>query len=196
MNETNRVRAVSLLAVLPTVLPIMIGAAVLATSVACVAPAAPDAARTADQLALIELTHRYAWGIDTNDREMLATVFARDAKAHYVEVGKKVLDLDVRLDGFDAIYEWLDAGVGGRKGADGLPWHFMSNHLIDLDGDTASMTWYMHNRTMAAGGVYYVEAVRTQAGWRIKRLRLEEQTWKPEAYRDRMGDPSLRSGPE
>lgn len=196
MNEANRLRPVSLLAVLTTAMRSVTVAAALVTSVACVAPADSDAARTADQLALIELTHRYAWGIDTNDREMLATVFAPDAKAHYVEVGKKVLDLDVRLDGFDAIYEWLHAGLGGRKGADGLPWHFMSNHLIDLDGDTASMTWYMHNRTMAAGGVYYVEAVRTKAGWRIKQLRLEEQTWKPEAYRDRIGNPSLRSGPD
>jgi len=170
--------------------------ALQATFVVPLAAADPAMAKAADHIALTELTHRYAWGIDTNDREMLATVFTKDAKAHYVEVGEKVLDLDVRLDGFDAIYEWLHAGLGGRKGADGLPWHFMSNHLIDIDGDAASMTWYMHNRGMAAGGVYYVEAVRTKAGWRIARLRLEEQTWKPEAYRDRIGDPSLRSQPD
>ena len=190
MIRMNRVRSLTWLAVQV--------AAVACTAAVSDAAAGPTEARTADHLALVELTHRYAWGIDTNDREMLAAVFTPDAKAHYVEVGPKVLDLDVRLDGFDAIYEWLHAGLGGRKGADGLPWHFMSNHLIEFDGDgdRASMTWYMHNRKMAAGGVYYVEAVRTQAGWRIEKLRLEEQTWKPEAYRDRIGDPSLRSKPE
>jgi len=147
-----------------------------------VAAASPDSSDTRDRLELVELTHRYAWALDTVDRELLSQVFTHDAEAHYVEVGPKIIDLDVRLEGFDDIWEWLHAGVGHRKGPAGLPYHFMSNHLIELNGDMAQMRYFMHNRPVSGGGVYYVDAVRTKKGWRIARLRLEEQIWKPEAY--------------
>ena len=157
------------------------------------AAAQPDDQDLRDQLALTELSHRYAWAIDTMDRELLAQVFTPDAQAHYLEVGPKVLGLDARLDGFDEIHDWLESGLGHRKGPAGLPWHFMSNHLIELDGDRAKMRFYMHNRPLAAGGVYYVDAVRTAEGWRIARLRLEEQTWKADAY-EGSPKPELRKG--
>lgn len=166
--------------------------------VSCVlllAAAQPGDQDLSDQLALTELSHRYAWAIDTMDRALLAEVFTPDAKAHYVEVGPKILGLDARLDSFDEIYAWLESGLGHRKGPAGLPWHFMSNHLIELEGDRAKMRFYMHNRPLAAGGVYYVDAVRTAKGWRIARLRLEEQTWKAEAY-EGTPQPEMRKGSE
>ena len=149
------------------------------SALAAASAAASDAD---DRMALTELTHRYAFAIDTLDRALLSRVFTPDASAHYVEVGPPILGLDVQLEGFDSIYEWLREGLSHRKPSASLPQHFMSNHLIDLDGDKARMTYYMHNRAMAGGGVYYVDAIRTQAGWRIQKLRLEEQIWKPEAY--------------
>ena len=170
-------------------LPLVLGAGALVL----LAAAQPDDQDLRDQLALTELSHRYAWAIDTMDRELLAQVFTPDAQAHYVEVGPKVLGLDARLDGFDEIHAWLESGLGHRKGPAGLPWHFMSNHLIELDGDRAKMRFYMHNRPLAAGGVYYVDAVRTPEGWRMARLRLEEQTWKAEAY-EGSPQPELRKG--
>lgn len=160
---------------------------------ALLAAARPDSTWARDQIELTELTHRYAWAIDTLDREMLSRVFTPDAKAHYLEVGPEVLGLDVRLDGFDEIWAWLHEGLGHREGPAGHPWHFMSNHLIEIDGDQARLRYYMHNRPMAAGGVYYVTATRTPEGWRISRLRLEEQIWKPTAY---SGDsrPAMKKG--
>ena len=169
----NRIAFASPLFVLPTLL--------LALS-ALIAAASPDSSEVRDRLELVELTHRYAWAIDTVDRELLSQFFTPDASAHYVEVGPQVLGLDVRLEGFDEIWDWLYEGLAHRKGPAGLPWHFMSNHLIEIDGDEARLRYYMHNRPLAAGGVYYADAVRTAKGWRVARLRLEEQTWKPEAY--------------
>lgn len=164
----------------------------LSTALAGGSALAASTAETAvDHIALKELTHRYALGIDTisseEGKQLLSTVFTEDSVAHYVEVGSNVLDMDVTLEGFTEIYHWLKEGLGHRKGTEGLPWHFMTNHLIDVNGDTATMKVYMHNRTMAAGGVYYIDAVRTRDGWRVKNFKLEEQMWKPEAY---------KSGPE
>ena len=138
---------------------------------------------TADRLALIELANRYAWGIDTLDRTMLSTVFTHDAVAEYVEVGSNVLGMNERLEGFDAIWTWLHAGLANRKGHDGLPMHYMTNHLVELNGDRARVRCFQHNRSLAAGGVYTMDAVRTEQGWRVQKLRLEEQIWKPEMYR-------------
>ena len=91
------------------------------------------------------------------------------------------------MHGFDAIWNWLYSNLKSRKGPAALPMHFMSNHRIEIDGDTAHMTYYMHNRAMSGGGVYYADALRTSEGWRIHRLRLEEQIWKPEAYGAQIG---------
>ena len=84
--------------------------------------------------------------------------------------------------GFDAIFAWLQKNLGTRVGWKGVPMHFVQNHLVELHGDTATMKFYMHNRAMSAGGIYTFQAIRTPEGWRIKRLTLQEQLWKPEAY--------------
>lgn len=146
--------------------------------------AAASASRLADRLDVISLASGYAWGVDTLDREMLAGVFAADAVADYVAVGPNPMNLDEHLEGFPAIFDWLHANLAHRKGTAGLPMHFVSNELAHVDGDAALLRYYMHNRASSVGGVYYVKAVRTPEGWRIRHLRLEEQTWDPGAYAD------------
>lgn len=160
-----------------------------------VTPMSATASDTDDKIALTELTHRYAFAIDTLDRSLLSRVFTPDASAHYLEVGPPILGLDVQLEGFDSIYAWLQEGLSHRTAAASLPQHFMSNHIIDVDGDSARMTYYMHNRAMAGGGVYYVDAIRTKAGWRIQKLRLEEQIWKPEVY-ENQPKPEMKLRPQ
>ena len=177
----------------PSASPFFVALSLVAALAVLGAASQPDASDVRDRLELVELTHRYAWAIDTVDRDELARFFTPDASAHYVEVGPKVLGLDVRLEGFDEIWDWLYQGLAHRKGPAGLPMHYMSNHLIELEGDTARLRYYMHNRSLAAGGVYYAEAVRTPAGWRVAKLRLEEQTWKPEVY-ENTPKPDMKRG--
>lgn len=143
-----------------------------------------------DRLDVIELSSRYAWGIDTLDRDLLAHTFAPDAVAEYKGVGEPRFNLDEHLEGFDAIFAWLQKNLGSRSGWKGVPMHFVQNHLVELQGDSATLKFYMHNRAMSAGGIYTFKAIRTPAGWRISRLLLQEQLWKPEAY---SGDSSARS---
>lgn len=135
-----------------------------------------------DRLDVLLLGNRYAWGVDTLDRELLAATFAEDAVADYVAVGDNPLNLNEHLVGFPAIFDWLQANLGHRKGTEGLPMHFVTNQLVELRGEEADLRYYMHNRASSVGGVYYVEAIKTAAGWRIHRLRLEEQTWDATAY--------------
>jgi len=143
---------------------------------------AEDAQTVADRLDVLELSSRYGWGVDAVDKAALARVFAPDAIAEYVGVGENAMALNEHLEGFEAIYGWLQKNLGQRKGTQGVPVHFVTNQIVELHGDSADLRYYMHNRWMAAGGVYHVTAIRTPVGWRIARLRLEEQTWKPEHY--------------
>lgn len=142
-----------------------------------------DRAReTADRAEIIALSSQYAWGVDSLDRSLLARTFHAEATAHYLAVGENPMNLDVRLEGFPAIFAWLHANLSQRKGHAGLPMHFVSNALVDLRGDEATLRFYMHNRASSVGGAYYIEAERAAAGWRIKSLNLEEQTWDASAY--------------
>ncbi len=135
-----------------------------------------------DRIEVAALANQYAWGVDTLDRALLAQTFAKDASAHYLAVGSNPMNLDAQLSSFDEIFGWLDRHLGHRKPTESLPVHFVSNRIVTLDGDAATLRFYMHNRAMSVGGVYTVGAIRTRAGWRIGSLLLEEQTWDASAY--------------
>jgi hypothetical protein len=129
----------------------------------------------ADRQAVIRLIHQYAHGIDGRDESLLRATFTADAVAEYKGVN---FPMDVRLEGFPAILEWLNAQVGNREGA--LPWHYMDTHLVEVDGNRASLKTFQHNRHLSGIGVYTVEAVRTAQGWRIQKLHLDERLLDPE----------------
>ncbi|MFO0690548.1 MAG: nuclear transport factor 2 family protein [Myxococcota bacterium] len=128
----------------------------------------------ADRQAVIRLIHQYAHGIDGHDKELLSRTFTADAVAEYKGVN---FPMDVTLRGFPAILEWLDAQVGGREGA--APWHYMDTHLVEVNGNRATLKTFQHNRHMSGVGLYTVEAVRTSQGWRIQKLHLDERILDP-----------------
>jgi SnoaL-like domain len=133
----------------------------------------------ADRQAVIRLIHQYAQGLDGRDEALLRRTFAADAVAVYKGVN---FPMDVRLEGFPAIWEWLNAQVGSRESA--APWHYMDTHLVDVTGDAATLKTFQHNRHLSAVGVYTVDAVRTDQGWRIQKLHLDEQILDPKLLED------------
>jgi hypothetical protein len=133
----------------------------------------------ADRQAVIRLIHQYAHGLDGRDEALLRRTFASDAVAEYKGVN---FPMDVRLEGFAAIHEWLTAQVGDREGA--LPWHYMDTELVEVEGDHATLRAYQHNRLLSAIGVYTVDATRTPEGWRITKLHLDERILDPKLLED------------
>ena len=128
----------------------------------------------ADRQAVIRLIEQYAHGIDGLDDALLARTFAPDAVATYKGLN---YPMDVRLEGFPAIRDWLRAQLS--DGSRGIPWHYMDTHLVEVDGDRGTLKTYQHNRTLAGVGVYSVEARRTAFGWRIARLHLDQRILDP-----------------
>ena len=125
-----------------------------------------------DRIEIHELLNRYAHAIDFMDWRLLEEVFTEDAIADYSSTGEYVEVESVRR-GRDQIIDYYATAMAPFEGV----LHFMTNHLVDLEGDRASTTSYMHVLNLGMGGLYRCRCRRTQAGWRIEHLELEERTF-------------------
>lgn len=122
-----------------------------------------------DRLDLIELIHRYAAIIDLKQYGDVPRVFCADAVANYESMRAYVGD-DFEPRGAADIRRWLEQYTGAR-----VSMHLMHNHVVDIDGDRATMRVYMHNTNSSIVGIYYIGARREPDGWRIESLRLDER---------------------
>lgn len=133
-----------------------------------------NAASTAlDRLDIIELIHRYAAVIDLKRYDDVPSVFADDAVCNYESMRAWVGD-DFEPRGAADIRRWLEQYTGHRQSM-----HLMHNHVVELRGDEATMRCYMHNTNSSIVGIYYLEARREPAGWRLTRLQLDERFVEP-----------------
>jgi len=76
------------------------------------------------------------------------------------------------IEGFERIFSRVSEVLGVRPGY-GPPWRFVPNEPIDLDGDRAQMSAYLHDRYHKVGGMYQFDATRRPEGWRPTKLRVE-----------------------
>lgn len=121
-----------------------------------------------DRAAIIDVTIRYAWALDSRSWDDLDTVFLPDATAFMTEdlVGREAIKARVRR-----ALEPLD-----------LSQHIIANHQIVIEGDRASCRCYLQAQHVreAAGrspnfivaGRYEDQLVRTADGWRIAHRNL------------------------
>jgi SnoaL-like protein len=117
-----------------------------------------------DRENLVELTHRYATAIDGHQYSLLTEVFTDDAQVDYGEVGQWTGGTEVAAF-MEAAHVMAAHTI-----------HRMTNQVIDIDGDTATMRTYVDalillNDGSGANPVGFYDdcAVRTSDGWRIAR---------------------------
>jgi hypothetical protein len=130
-------------------------------------------AELADRAAIIEVTHRYCWALDSRDWPLLDRVFTHDATAEL---------LSPLLQGRDAIRARIRNSIDPLDATQ----HTVTNHMITLHGDTASSRCYLHSQHVlhsvdgvphyVVAGRYEDEMVRGSDGWRITFRRLVH-TW-------------------
>lgn len=132
--------------------------------------AAPASALTpgtlADVHAIRDLTHAYAHAVDDSRLDDLVALFADDAEWDTTEFGMGV------ERGQAAIREFFAGLIRTTRER----CHMALNHRIDVDGDTASGTVYLHayvlmddGRRDESVGYYTDDYVRTAQGWRFRR---------------------------
>jgi SnoaL-like domain len=115
-----------------------------------------------DREEIIDVTIRYATAIDNRQYQLLSTVFTANAELDYGEVGK--------WTGAAEVTAFMDLAHAGATNT----LHRMSNQVVALDGDSATMRTYVDALILGpdgsgvnAIGYYDDEAVRTADGWRI-----------------------------
>jgi len=120
-----------------------------------------------DRDEIVALTIRYATAIDSEQYEMLSTVFTADADLDYGEVG--------HWTGAAEVTEFMD--LAHRGAANTL--HRMSNQIVDVNGDAATARTYVDALILGpdgsgvnAIGYYDDELARTGDGWRISKRKF------------------------
>jgi hypothetical protein len=129
-----------------------------------------------DSVALVDLTHRYAAGVDLLDREAYARCFTET--------------IEIDFGSFDAsavkvmtVQEWSDYCWNNLEGIDSSQ-HFITNHrLVADDDDRATIFAYVQAYHYLDGegsyllyGHYTFSARRSAEGWKLFRVRFDK-TW-------------------
>ena len=135
-----------------------------------------DLRRTVDRADLTGLLTLWARAIDFPDWDTLRDdVFAEDVTWEWRATdGQRALGDETR--GRAATVAWFARAIR----PDTRIRHVLTNHVYGIENDTARTTSYMQlidsaNLSCAASGLVIAEHVRTDAGWRIRHLRVEEQ---------------------
>ncbi|MBW9210330.1 nuclear transport factor 2 family protein [Mumia sp. zg.B53] len=118
-----------------------------------------------DRVDLVDLVSRLGRCLDTRDFDGLRDVFAPDGR---------VVTLGGTAEGHDAL-----VAQAARKHSQGNVWHSVTGHVIDLDGDTATIRANLlvafaegvaDPAPFLLGEVYDMEAQRGDRGWRLTRM--------------------------
>ena len=131
--------------------------------------------RLADESDLMDLIHRYAFGLDHEDWELWRSVFADEVTMDMSDYQPEPPPQPAPADLVVANARVMFAGLERSQ-------HFMGSHRFSIDGDTATITAHMraeHWLHTGQGsdrytmfGTYFDEAVRTEDGWKLVRIRL------------------------
>ena len=124
-----------------------------------------------DEKSIVDVCVRYATAIDDRDWARLRSCFLPDAVGNY--------HADRRLDGAEAIVETIRTAVTPLTRTQ----HLVTNFIVDLQGDEATSSCYLHAQHVREGvpdgdkyviaGRYVDRFARTEDGWRIRERRLD-----------------------
>ena len=129
--------------------------------------------QVSDRIEIDDLLIRYTRAIDTQDWDLLDTVFTPDAHVDYVSSGGIA-------GAYPEVREWLGKALSIFP----VTLHAITNSEIELDGDRAKGRTLVTNPMVMPGegekqiftvyAYYHDELLRTVEGWRIAQ-RVEEQ---------------------
>jgi hypothetical protein len=130
-----------------------------------------------DRNALGDLLHRYCRTLDEADHEGLRSCVTDDLHAEHGEMIPPIEGGDA----FVAVVQHAPPSIKRWQ-------HYVSNLEIDVRGDEATVWAFLHAwhevdlgagyQLVPAGGRYEIDAVRTDDGWRMRRL-IVHHTWEP-----------------
>lgn len=141
----------------------------------------------ADRLAVVDALYRFAAGIDTRNRELLASAFAENAVQDFRPAAAKAGFEFPVLEGRALIVDALSTALASLDTT-----HSVSNPRVEIDGDRARLDVLVeaqhvprsdHGRHYLMKNRYDVELVRAGDVWLIERTTVDN-IW-------RSGDPAV-----
>ena len=135
-----------------------------------------DAQTISDRFEIDDLLTTYTMAIDSADWDALDRVFTPDAHIDYTASGGTA-------GPFPEVKAWLAEMLPMVSGMQ----HLLGQKRVEIDGDEAHVRAYFYNPMamdqpdgtkwhLDIAGVYLHTLVRTEAGWRSRRL-VEELLW-------------------
>ena len=140
----------------------------------------PDLQLLLDRAAVSDVVHAYAAGLDRRDWVLYRSIFVDEIEMDFASVGIRV-----------GVYKADDWVRDARSLFDGFTatQHTSTNHVHEISGDAATCVSNMQaehflapepGATAAApdaerwtiGGYYVNDLVRTEAGWKLRRVKL------------------------
>lgn len=126
--------------------------------------------RLIDRQEIWDVIQQFARAVDRLDRELYETTYHPGA----------IDDHGVFIGGRDEFYDWMEPVLREQRHS---TQHFMGNHVVEIDGDTAHAETYFINSSMTkqgkpftmVGGRYVDRLVRENGRWVIfKRVLLTD----------------------
>ena len=131
--------------------------------------------RLIDESDLADLIHRYAFGLDHQDWKLWRSVFAdevtMDMSDYQPDPPPRPAPADLVVGNARVLFAGLERSQ-----------HFIGSHRFAVDGDAATITAHMraeHWLHTGQGsdrytmfGTYFDEAIRTDDGWKLVKVRL------------------------
>jgi hypothetical protein len=119
---------------------------------------------------IMEVLSRYCQLIDARNWDELPKVFTKDAECGYVRELDGVRESFPPAEGIEGIKSWLASSLRPVE-----TMHYMLNHVFtSMEDDRAHTRSYLYVRGTQTGGVYEGDHIRTDDGWRVATLNLEQ----------------------
>jgi SnoaL-like domain len=130
---------------------------------------------------ITSLLAKYYQAIDVGNWTVLdQEILADDAVWEVIQHSPSGGSIEDTVKGRPEIVGWFEQIMGGEASmSEGTCRHFISTHVIDVDGDTARSTSHLqafdtHRFIMLSNGVVEADHVKTDRGWRIRRYHIDE----------------------
>ena len=130
-----------------------------------------------DRAEISDVVNAYATGLDRGDWELYRSIFSDEIEMDFVSVG-------LRQGSYKAD-EWVESARRLFAGLDATQ-HTSTNHVHEIRGDEATCVSNMQaehfvsddsgQQRWTIGGYYINELVRTDAGWKLRKITLTV-TW-------------------
>jgi hypothetical protein len=134
-----------------------------------------------DYLGIVDALHRFAWGMDTDDVNLIQSAFTEDGVADFSPAAQRIGIQFPPLEGRDTIGKGLGPFAAGL-----ITSHTIGNVRISTQGDQAQMQALVEaqqipvkdpSRNILMKNSYNVSLVKEGETWKIKRMTIDN-IWK------------------